>query len=287
MMHGHGKSDRSIVPEKPTNKAETAAEWVEERDLTKGIPQEQNTRRTQSRESVPSALTRIRQVCKNDKRTRFTSLYHQIYRLDALRQAFHRLKRDAAPGVDGQTWEAYRTKLDENLENLSGRLRRQAHRPSPVRRVFIPKADGTERPIGVTTLEDKLVQVATVAVLNAVYEPLFAGFSYGFRPGRNQHNALDAVHVGMNKRKVKWVLDADIRGFFDTINHECLMRLIERKIGDRRVTRLIHKWLKAGVLTAEGHIDSEIGSPQGGSVSPVLANIYLHYAYDCWLRTAR
>jgi len=282
MMYGHGKSDRSVVPRKPANKADKAAERVEERDLTKGILQEQNTRRTQSRVSVSNALERIRQVSKNDKRTRFTSLYHHICRTDALRNAFYRLKRSAKPGIDGQTWEAYRAKLDENLENLSSRLRKQAYKASPVRRVFIPKADGSQRPIGVTTLEDKLVQVATVAVLNAVYEPLFVGFSYGFRPGRNQHDALDAVHVGINKRKVKWVLDADIRGFFDTINHEHLMRLIEHKIVDPRVTRLIQKWLKAGVLTEEGHTESEIGSPQGGSVSPVLGNIYLHYAYDNW-----
>lgn len=282
MMNGHGKSDRSVVPMKPANKAPKAAEWVEERDLTKGSSSEQNTCRTQSRESVTNALGRIRQVSNKERRTSFTSLFHHICSPAALLAAYNRLKRNAAPGVDGQTWAAYGVNLKANLLDLSSRLRKGAYRPKPVRRVFIPKTDGTTRPIGVTAVEDKLVQSATVAVLNAVYEPLFAGFSYGFRPGRGQHNALDAVHVAITKRKVNWVLDADIRGFFDTINHGCLIRLIKRKIGDPRVVRLIQKWLKAGVLSDEGHINTEEGTPQGGNISPVLANIYLHYAYDCW-----
>ena len=238
--------------------------------------------RTQSRGSVNNALGRIRQVSNKERGTRFTSLFHHIYSPEALLTAFYRLKRDAAPGVDGQTWNSYGANLEENLLELSSRLKRGAYRPNPVRRVFIPKTDGTTRPIGITTIEDKVVQNATVAVLNAVYEPLFAGFSHGFRPGRGQHNALDAVYVAITKKKVKWVLDADIRNFFDTINHECLTRLIERKIQDPRVVRLVQKWLKAGILSEESRIEPEEGAPQGGSISPVLANIYLHYAYDCW-----
>lgn len=282
MMNGHGKSDGSIVPKKPANKADEAAEWVEGRDLTKGSSSEQTTRRTQSRESVSNALGRTRQVSKKEKRTSFTSLFHHICSPEALLTAYYGLKRSAAPGVDGQTWDAYGTNLEANLLDLSNRLKRGAYRPKPVRRVFIPKADGSTRPIGVTTIEDKVVQSATVAVLNAVYEPLFAGFSYGFRPGRGQHHALDAAHVAITKRRVNWVLDADIRSFFDTINHECLTRFIERKIRDPRVVRLVQKWLKAGILSEEGRIKTGEGAPQGGSVSPVLANIYLHYVYDCW-----
>lgn len=287
MMHSHGKSDGLIVPKKSSNKADEAAEGMEGRGLTKGNLREQNIRRTQSRVSVQSALKRIRQVSKKEKETRFTSLFHHICSVDALLDAFYRLKRNAAPGVDGQSWSEYQVNLGKNLENLSRRLRMGAYQAKPVRRVFIPKADGTTRPLGVTSLEDKLVQSATVAVLNSIYEPLFAGFSYGFRPGRGQHNALDAVSVGITRKKVSWVLDADIRGFFDTINHDFLIRLIEHKIDDPRVVRLIQKWLKAGILLDGTTVQSEVGTPQGGSVSPVLANIYLHYAYDLWAQRWR
>jgi group II intron reverse transcriptase/maturase len=236
---------------------------------------------------VQSALERIRQASQRNRRLKFTSLYHHICSLDSLRDAFYRLKREAAPGVDGQTWSEYGANLEQNLEGLSGRLRMGAYRAKPVRRVFIPKADGSVRPLGVTALEDKLVQSATVAVLNAVYEPLFAGFSYGFRPGRSQHNALDALSVGIARKKVGWVLDADIRSFFDAISHECLVRLIEQRIGDPRVIRLIQKWLKAGVLEDGARLEAERGTPQGGCISPVLANIYLHHAYDCWAQRWR
>jgi len=287
MMNDHGKSDGPIVPRKSPNKADEAAEGMEGRGPTKGSSQEQNTCRTLSRISVTSALKRIRQISEKDRRTRFTSLYHHIWSDAALRDAFYRLKRDAAPGVDGVTWTEYNAELEQNLADLSNRLRKGAYRAHPVRRVFIPKTDGTKRPLGVTTLEDKIVQNATVAVLNAIYEPLFVGFSYGFRPGRNQHNALDAVSVGITRRKVSWVLDADIRGFFDAINHDCLIRLLEHKIGDPRVVRLIQKWLKAGVLMDGTQTVTELGAPQGGSVSPVLANIYLHHAYDCWAQMWR
>lgn len=286
-MNDYRKSDKPILPEKSPNKAHKAAEGMEGRGLTKGILPEQNTRRTLSRERVQSALERIRKANLKDRRTQFTSLYHQIYSLDSLKAAYLGLKKDAAAGVDGQTWTEYGAKLDDKLSNLSERLRKGTYQAKPVRRVFIPKTDGTMRPLGVTALEDKIVQSATVGVLNAVYEPLFAGFSYGFRPGRGQHQALDAVAVGITSRKVNWVLDADIRGFFDAISHDHLIRLVKHKIGDLRVIRLIQKWLKAGVLEDGTKIEAERGTPQGGCVSPVLANIYLHYVYDSWVQRWR
>jgi group II intron reverse transcriptase/maturase len=215
---------------------------------------------------------------------RFTALLHHVYNLNTLRQAYFALRRDAAPGVDGQTWQAYGEALEENLNDLSARLKRGAYRAKPVRRVYIPKADGRQRPLGVPVLEDKIVQRATVTVLNAIYETDFLGFSYGFRPGRSQHNALDALYTGLLTRKVNWVLDADIRGFFDAIDHGWLVKFIEHRIADRRVVRLIQKWLNAGVLEDGTRTRSEEGTPQGGSVSPLLANVYLHYVFDLWVR---
>jgi len=215
---------------------------------------------------------------------RFTALLHHVYNPDTLREAYFRLKREAAPGVDGQTWRAYGEALAENLRDLSGRLKRGAYRAQPVRRVYIPKADGRQRPLGVPVLEDKLVQRATVEVLNAIYETGFLGFSYGFRPGRSQHNALDALYTGLLTRKVNWVLDADIRGFFDAIDHGWLVKFIEHRIADRRVVRLIQKWLNAGVLEDGTRTRSEEGTPQGGSASPLLANVYLHYVFDLWVQ---
>ena len=231
---------------------------------------------------LPSALERIRQAARRDGRMRFTALLHHIYNPDTLREAYLGLKRQAAPGVDGQTWRAYGEALEENLRDLSGRLKRGAYRAKPVRRVYIPKADGRQRPLGVPVLEDKLVQRATVEVLNAIYETDFLDFSYGFRPGRSQHNALDALYTGLLTRKVNWVLDADIRGFFDAIDHGWLVKFIEHRIADRRVVRLIQKWLNAGVLEDGTRTRSEEGTPQGGSASPLLANVYLHYVFDLW-----
>jgi len=218
MMDGHGKSDRPVVPSKPSNNAgPPAAEGVEGRGLAKGNPPRQNALRTPSRDGAPSALERIRQAAaRRDRKTRFTALLHHVYNLDTLREAYYSLKRDAAPGVDGQTWRAYGEALETNLQDLSDRLKRGAYRAKPVRRVFIPKADGRQRPLGVTALEDKIVQRATVEVLNAIYETDFLGFSYGFRPGRSPHHALDALYTGLLTRKVNWVLDADIRGFLET-----------------------------------------------------------------------
>jgi group II intron reverse transcriptase/maturase len=218
---------------------------------------------------------------------RFTALLHHIYGLETLRSAYLSLKRDAAPGVDGETWRHYGEALEENLQDLSERLKRGAYRAKPVRRVFIPKIDGRQRPLGVTSLEDKIVQRATVEVLNAIYETDFLGFSYGFRPGRSQHNALDALYTALLTRKVNWVLEVDIRGFFDAIDHGWLVKFLEHRIADQRVVRLIQKWLNAGVLEEGKRVRVEEGTPQGGSISPLLANIYLHYVFDLWVQAWR
>ena len=218
---------------------------------------------------------------------RFTALLHHIYDLKTLRAAYLSLKRDAAAGVDGETWRHYGEQLEENLRDLSDRLKRGAYRAKPVRRVYIAKADGRRRPLGVTALEDKLVQRATVEVLNAIYETDFLGFSYGFRTGRSQHNALDAIYTGLLTRQVNWVLDLDIRGFFDSLDRGWLVKFIEHRIADRRVVRLIQKWLNAGVLEDGKRMRVEEGTPQGGSASPLLANIYLHYVFDLWVQAWR
>ena len=289
-MNERGKSYRGIRPKKRPNKgggAPRPAEAVEERALTKGNPPYQNRNRIQSRRDLRSAEERIRQVAKSDKEVQFTSIWHHVYDTDRLREAYFGLKPKAAAGVDGETWETYREDLEENLEDLSGRLARGAYKARPVLRVHIPKADGRKRPIGIPTLEDKIVQRATAEVLNAVYEADFLGFSYGFRPKRNQHNALDAVTVGVERRKVNWVLDADISGFFDAISHEWLMKFVEHRIADERVLRHIKKWLNAGVIEKEEWSRAVKGTPQGGSISPLLANIYLHYAFDLWAQQWR
>ena len=252
-MNDREKSDSSVVPEKSPNKpaeapeGEEGAEAMEGRGLAKGNPSEHDTRRTQGRESGKSGLERVREAAKRDKELRFTALMHHITDVERLRDAYFRLNKDAAAGVDGVTWKAYGEELERNLQDLVGRLKRGAYRASPARRATISKRHGGERHLGVPTLEDKVVQRATVEVLNGIYEQDFLGFSYGFRPGRGQHNALDALAVGVHDKKVRWVLDADIRGFFDTLDHGWLVKFIEHRIGDRRVVRLIQKWLKAGV----------------------------------------
>jgi RNA-directed DNA polymerase len=291
MMNGDRKSDRLVVAEKLANKDEataskdvaSTAEQAEQRSLAKGNASRQNTNRVLDRMVVQSALGRVRQAAEKDKRVRFTSLMHHIYDLSMLREAYYALKRDAAPGVDGATWQQYGEELEQNLVDLSARLRRGAYRARPVRRVFITKEDGRQRPLGVTALEDKIVQRATVEVLNAIYETDFLDFSYGYRPNKNQHNALDALYVGLEK-KVDWVLDGDISGFFDGLNHQWLIKFVEHRIADQRVVRLIRKWLNAGVLEKGQWRCSEEGTPQGGSASPLLANIYLHYAFDLWVQ---
>ncbi len=287
-MNEHAKSDRPAVPRKSPNKTgQPVAEGMKGRGLAKGNLRQQNAPRTPSRQGAPSALERVRQAARRERKTRFTALLHHVYDLETLRAAYLGLKREAAPGVDGETWRHYGEALEENLQDLSARLKRGAYRAKPVRRVYIPKADGRQRPLGVTTLEDKLVQRAMVEVLNAIYETDFLGFSYGFRPGRSQHNALDALYTGLLTRKVNWVLDVDIRGFFDAIDHGWLVKFVEHRIADRRVVRLIQKWLNAGVLEEGKRIRVEEGTPQGGSASPLLANIYLHYVFDLWVQAWR
>ena len=291
MMNGHEKSDPAILAMKLTNKAETsversagepyAAESVEQRAGTKGNAGQQSMHRTQSRESVSQALERIRKVARERKKERFTALLHHI-NIDLLEEAFFELKANAAPGVDRLTWKDYEADLECNLEDLHGRVQRGAYRALPSRRVYIPKPDGRQRPLAVAALEDKIVQRAVAALLNAIYEEDFLGFSYGFRPGRGAHDAMDALCVGIHSKKVSYILDADIRSFFDEISWEWLVRFLEHRIGDRRIIRLIQKWLKAGILEDGVVSVSDKGTGQGSVISPLLANIYLHFALDLW-----
>jgi len=282
MMNGGGKSDPGVVAAKPANKAEpSAAEPVEPRTGTKGNADRQSTRQAQDWGSVSQALARIRQAAKLRKKERFTSLLHHV-NVDLLRLSFFALKKDAAPGVDGLAWRDYETELERNLEDLHKRVQRGAYRALPSRRRYIPKADGRQRPIAICALEDKVVQRAVAVVLNAIYEEDFLGFSYGFRPKRSQHDALDALIVGLTTRKVNWILEVDIRSFFDEVNRDWLGRFVEHRIADPRILRLIQKWLKAGVLENGVVTDSEKGTGQGTVISPLLANIYLHYSFDLW-----
>ena len=260
---------------------------MEGRGLAEGSSHQQNAPRAQHRDGAPSALERVRQAAMRNRKQQFTTLLHHVYNPDALRAAYFALKRDASPGVDGETWRHYGEGVEGNLLDLSERLKRGAYRAKPVRRAYIPKADGRQRPLGVTALEDKIVQRATVDVLNAIYETDFLGFSYGFRPGRSQHNALDALYAGLVTKKVNWVLDLDIRGFFDALDHGWLVKFVEHRVADKRVVRLIQKWLNAGVLEEGVRTQSETGAPQGGSASPLLSNVYLHYAFDLWAHNWR
>ena len=288
MMHDDRQSHRPVVPRKlPNNARQGAAEAGEGRERAKENSPKRNAARTQSRNVAPSALERVRQAAQRDRKQRFTALLHHVYDMERLRTAYHALKREAAPGVDGETWQHYGEALEANLQELAGRLKRGAYRAKPVRRVYIAKADGRQRPLGVPALEDKLVQRAVVEVLNAVYETDFLGFSYGFRPGRSQHHALDALWVALLKKKVNWVLDADIRGFFDTLDHGWLVKFLEHRIADQRLVRLIQKWLRAGVLEDGQRHVSEVGTVQGGSISPLLSNLYLHYVLDLWVQQWR
>jgi group II intron reverse transcriptase/maturase len=230
---------------------------------------------------VSQRLERVRERAKLRKKERFTSLLHHVD-VDLLRWAYSRLKRDAAPGVDGETWQQYGEELEANLADLHARVHRGAYRPRPSRRTYIAKADGRERPLGIAAVEDKVLQRAVTALLNAIYEVDFQGFSYGFRPGRSQHDALDALAVGISRRKLNWILDADIESFFDSVSHEWLVRFLEHRIGDVRVIRLIRRWLKAGVMEGGVRTPTEGGTPQGAVISPLLANIYLHDAFDLW-----
>src|ERR1700745_133817 len=282
MMYGGGKSDPGIVAVKLANNAEQSdAESVEPRTGTKGNADQQSTRQAQDWESVSQALARIRQAAKLRKKERFTTLLHHVS-VELLRLSFFALKKDAAPGVDGLAWRDYETSLEGNLEDLHDRVHREAYRALPSRRQYIPKADGRQRPIAICALEDKIVQRAIAAVLNTIYEEDFLGFSYGFRPQRSQHDALDALMVGITTTKVNWILEVDIRSFFDEVNREWLAQFLEHRIADSRILRLIQKWLKAGVLEDGVVTVGDKGTGQGMVISPLLANVYLHYSLDLW-----
>jgi group II intron reverse transcriptase/maturase len=288
MMHDREKSHSAIRAEKPANKAGSpAAESVEQRAGTKRNASEQSTHRTQGWVRVTQALDRVRQAARLRKEEKLTSLFHHLS-VDLFRESFFALKRDAAPGVDGLTWQTYEADLERNLTDLHSRVQRGAYRALPSRRVYIPKADGgKQRPLAVAALEDKIVQRATVAVLNCIYEEQFLGFSYGFRPKRGQHDALDALVVGISTRKVNFIFDADVASFFDSVSKDWLIRFVEHRIGDKRIIRLIRKWLKAGVLEEGVVTVSEMGTVQGSVVSPLLANIYMHYVFDLWVNRWR
>ena len=282
MKHAREKSDLCIVAKKSANKAgQPGAESMERRRGTEGNTVEPRMRRTPSRESVHQGLERVRQAAKAGKKERFTALLHHV-NVELLKDAFFWLKRNAAPGVDGLTWEEYEQGLEANVVELHARVHRGAYRALPSRRQYIAKPDGRQRPLGIAALEDKIVQRALVEVLNAIYEEDFLGFSYGFRPGRSQHDCLDALAAGITRTKVNWIVDSDIRSFFDSVSHEWLMRFVEHRIGDPRVIRLISKWLKAGVMEDGVVKPTEVGTPQGAVISPLLANIYLHYVFDLW-----
>ncbi len=271
------------TPAKPPNQSgRPPAEEVEGRARTKENAGQPNRCRTLSRESGPSGLDRVREAAKKSGTLRFTALLHQVT-IDRLRQSYQSLKKQAAPGVDGMTWEAYGEDLAARLRDLHGRIHRGAYQAQPSRRVWMPKADGRQRPLGIAALEDKIAQHAVGTVLNQIGEEDFKGFSYGFRPGRSQHDALDAFWVGIVRKKVNWVLDLDIRSFFDKIWHPWLVRFGEHRVGDKRIVRLIQKWLKAGVLEQGRWIETEEGTPQGSGISPILANLYRHYALDLWV----
>ena len=288
-MNERGKSDKPIVPMKPTNKAgerSSAAEPVEGSGGIKRNAGVQSTVRTQSREAVSQAQARIREAANRNREEKLTALLHHVT-IDCLRWAYFQLRKDAAPGIDGTTWEDYAEGLEGKLDDLHRRIHTGAYRAQPSRRTYIPKPDGRQRPLGIAALEDKIVQQAVVAILTPIYEAEFLGFSYGFRPGRSQHDALDALAFGIKAKKICWILDADIARFFDTISHDWLIRFVEHRIGDKRIVRLIIKWLKAGVLEEGQRMETAEGTPQGAVISPLLANIYLHYAYDLWVNQWR
>jgi len=281
-MHDLEKSDSAIVAAKPPNKAgPPAAEAVEPRVGAKGNADQQSTHRTQSRKRVTQALSRVRQAARYRKKERFTALFHRVNN-DTLRTAFFALKRKAAPGVDGVTWQDYEADLEPNLEDLHGRVQRGVYRPQPSRRTYIPKADGRQRPLAIAALGDKIVQGACVMVLNAIYEEDFLGLSYGFRPGRGPHDALDALSVAITSRQVNHILDADVRDFFGSVSQDWLISFLEHRVGDKRIIRLIRKWLKAGILEDGIVTAADSGTGQGSVISPLLGNIYFDYVFDLW-----
>jgi RNA-directed DNA polymerase len=286
-MHGRGESYSGVVPTKQPNKSEPSpAEDAEGRPLTKENTRQPNPYRTPSRESGPSGLERVREAARQQRKQRFTALLHHVS-IDLLREGYYSLKKRAAPGVDGVTWQEYGQNLEAQLSDLHGRVHRGSYHAQPSRRVWIPKTDGRQRPLGIAALEDKIVQHAVGTVLNQIWEEDFLGFSYGFRPRRRQQDALDALWVGIVRKEVNWILDLDIRSFFDKLQHDWLVRFVEHRIGDKRVVRLIQKWLKAGVMEDGEWSETKEGSPQGSVISPILANLYLHYVLDLWVKAWR
>jgi RNA-directed DNA polymerase len=286
-MHGNEESDEVVVPAKRLNKEGLpSAEIVEGRASPKENGGQATAVRTPSRGAASNRLAAVRQAARQSKTVRFTALLHHIT-VDLLRQSHIALKRDAASGIDGVTWRTYGENLEAKLKDLHERIHKGSYRARPARRTYIPKADGSKRPLSIWCLEDKIVQQAVVTVLEAIYEEDFVGFSYGFRPGRGQHDALDALHAGILRRRVNWVLDADIRGFFDAMSHAWILRFLEHRIADKRILRLIAKWLKVGVVEDGRVTHSDRGAPQGAVISPILANVYLHYVYDLWVHRWR
>jgi RNA-directed DNA polymerase len=284
--HGDEESDCAVVPMNSPNNAEEehseAAEAGEGRARTKENTRQGHTPPAQDGKGVSQGLAGVRRAAKERKRERFTTLLHHLT-VDLLRASYYALKKNAAPGVDGVRWAEYEEGLEDRLADLKDRIHRGAYRAQPCKRIYIPKADGRQRPIGIAALEDKIVQQAVVTILNEIYEVDFRGFSYGFRPGRGPHDALDALNVGIQRKRVNWILDADIRGFFDQMSHEWTMRFVQHRVADERILRLIQKWLKAGVSEAGEWSKTEVGTPQGAVISPLLANVYLHYAFDLWV----
>src|SRR6202048_4834162 len=286
-MHVPEKSDCAAVPvNQPNKEGQLSAEVGEERAQTRENIVQSHMHPTPSGKRMSQGLDGVRKAAKERKQERFSALLHHL-NVDLLRDSFYALQRKASPGVDGVTWQEYETGLEDRLVDLHRRVHRGAYRAKPSRRVFIPKADGRQRPLGVAALEDKIVQQAVVAILNQIYEIDFKGFSYGFRPGRSPHQALDALNLGIQRKRVNWVLDADIRGFFDNMSHEWTMKFIEHRVADRRMLRLIQKWLKAGVSEDGRWSETRVGTPQGAVVSPLLANVYLHYVFDLWVEAWR
>jgi RNA-directed DNA polymerase len=276
------KSHCAVVPvNQPNNDGQPSTEAGEERAQMKENIVQPRMHPTQSGGRMSQGLDGVRKAAKERRQERFTSLLHHL-NVDLLRDSFYALQRNASPGVDGVRWQEYETGLEDQLIDLHARIHRGAYRAQPSRRVYIPKADGRQRPLGIAAVEDKLVQQAVVTILNQIYEVDFKGFSYGFRPGRSPHQALDALTVGIQRKKVNWILDADIRGFFDNMSHEWTMKFIEHRVADRRILRLIQKWLKAGVSEDGQWLETNVGTPQGAVVSPLIANVYLHYTFDLW-----
>src|SRR2546427_1039528 len=286
-MHVLEKSDGAVLPVNQPNKGgQPSAEAGEVRAQTRENIVQSHMHPTRSGKRMSQGLDGVRKAAKERKQERFSALLHHL-KVDLLRDSFYALQRKASPGVDGVTWQEYETGLEDRLVDLHGRVHRGAYRAKPSRRVYIPKADGRQRSLGIAALADKIVQQAVVTILNEIYEVDFQGFSYGFRPGRSPHQALDALSVGLHRKRVNWVLDADIRGFFDQMSHEWTMKFVQHRVADHRILRLIQKWLKAGVSEEGQWSETKVGTPQGAVVSPLLANVYLHYVFDLWVESWR